>query len=266
MKPKFGYSCHKPILPFTFSLPLYSTLYLTSHFPKIISIHFLFLLKMPPNSWKMKKREKNGLNIKCWLPCLDCFGGLVSLLYSLFLYQGAKETPSIWVGNRSVLCHPLAASPCQLQPTHRNSTTLLLGKELTRQAGHRLGVTFQPGTPRQYLSLLSLARSPVSLTACLDGFGCENSPDKTTLWGSSHESPTARVSGNWGEIGRIRVCPKTEWDRRLPLLGNLSVCSRDLQNKDLHMVILARTGRFRLSFSTPWTWPPKMCEPKEHLF
>lgn len=78
----------------------------------------------------MKKREKKGLNIICWLPCLDCFGGLVSLLYSLFLYQGAKESPSIWVGNRSVLCHPPPASPCQLQPTHRNSTTLLLGKEL----------------------------------------------------------------------------------------------------------------------------------------
>lgn len=74
---------------------------------------------------------------------------------------------------------------------------------------------------------------------------------KETLLGSSLKSPTARVSGNWGEIGRTGVCPKTEWDRRFLLLGNLSVCSRDLQNKDLHMVILARTGRFRLSFSTP---------------
>lgn len=89
---------------------------------------------------------------------------------------------------------------------------------------------------------------------------------KETLPDSSHESPTARVSGNGGEIGRTRVCPKTEWDRRFPLLGNLSVCSRDLRNKDLHMVILARTGRFRLSFSTPWKWPPKMCVLKEHLF
>lgn len=74
---------------------------------------------------------------------------------------------------------------------------------------------------------------------------------KEALTGFSHGISTARISGNWGEMGRTRVCPKTEQDRRFPLLENLSVCSRDLQNKDLHMVILARTGRFRLSFSTP---------------
>lgn len=47
---------------------------------------------------------------------------------------------------------------------------------------------------------------------------------KGPLTGSSHWSPPARVSGNWGEMGRTRVCPKTEQDRRFPLLGNLAVC------------------------------------------
>lgn len=92
---------------------------------------------------------------------------------------------------------------------------------------------------------------PVSLTAALMALAVNTLLTKEALTGSSHGSLPARVSGNWAEMDRTRVGPKTELDRRLPLLGNLSVCSRGLQNKDLHMVILARTGRFRLSFSTP---------------
>ena len=92
---------------------------------------------------------------------------------------------------------------------------------------------------------------PVSLPAALMALAVNTLLTKEALTGSSHGSLPARVSGNWGEMDRTRVGPKTELDRRFPLLGNLSVCSRGLQNKDLHMVILARTGRFRLSFSTP---------------
>lgn len=91
----------------------------------------------------------------------------------------------------------------------------------------------------------------MSLAAALIALAGKMLLTKDALTCSSPRSPSARVSGNWGEMGRTRLCPKIEQDRRLPLLGNLSVCSRNLQNKDLHMVILAKAGRFRLSFSTP---------------
>ena len=92
---------------------------------------------------------------------------------------------------------------------------------------------------------------PVSLIAALMALAVNTLLTKEALIGSSHRSLPARISGNWGEMDRTRVGPKTELGRRFSLLGKLSVCSRGLQNKDLHMVILARTGRFRLSFSTP---------------
>lgn len=183
--------------------------------------------------------------------------------------QGPNVSPSSWISHSLVLCHPhpqpgsancnpraVTLLPCSLERSQMRLTELRAG------GGGGEGSLGSQGNTCHCCHWLE-ASVP---SCCFDGFGCEHSPYK----GGSHRlqpwSLPARVSGNWGEMDRTRVGPKTELDRRFPLLGNLSVCSRGLQNKDLHMVILARTGRFRLSFSTPWKWPPKMCTLKEHLF
>lgn len=139
----------------------------------------------------------------------------------------------------------------QLQPTGSDSTTLFPGKELDEASRPARGQPLSWGSRGNTCHCCHWLKPQCSSLSALMAEALRTLLTKEALTVSSHGSLIARVSGNWGEMGRTRVCPKTEQDRRFLLLGNLSVCSRDLQNKDLHMVILARTGRFRLSFSTP---------------
>ena len=149
---------------------------------------------------------------------------------------------------------PLPSSPSQPVPTAAPTQQCyhpLPWKGVGRGKQTRMRGTSQPGEQGNTCHCSHWLEVPCPSLPTLTALALRTVLTKETPTGSSHRSPTARVSGNWGEMGRKRVCPKTKWDRRFPLFGNLSVCSRDLQNKDLHMVILARTGRLRLSFSTP---------------
>lgn len=220
---------------------------------------------MPQIHGKWKRRER-GSEYKMLASMFGLLWRISFLALQLVFLSRSKRIPK-HLSQQQV--SPLPSSPNQLMPTAAHMQWFYHSPPWEGAGPDKMVTAW--GWPLRRESQGSTChccrrKAPCSSLPALMALAVRTLLTKETLPGSSHESPTARVSGNWGELGRTRVCPKTKWDRRLPLLGNLSVCSRDWRNKDLHMVILARTGRFRLSFSTPWKWPPKMCMLEEHLF
>ena len=157
-------------------------------------------------------RWRKDLNINFGLPCLDCFGEFFSLLRSLFLCKlKAQKFPQAFesaMGWSSAILSP--ASHCQLQPMGSDSTAILPGeepKETNRTAGRE---PLSPGSQGNTCHCCNWLEAQCPSLPALMALAVKTLLTKEALTGSSHGSPTARVSGNWGEMDRTRVCPKTD--------------------------------------------------------
>lgn len=121
---------------------------------------------------------------------------------------------------------PLPSSPSQPVPTAapaQRCCHLLPWKGAGWGKQTHIRATSQLGEPRQYLSLLSLAWSPVSLTAHLDGFGCENCPYKGTSHRFQPQEPYSQSFRKLGWNGQKKGLSKDWMGQEVPTAWK-SIC------------------------------------------
>jgi hypothetical protein len=165
--------------------------------------------------------------------CLNCCGELVSLFLNLFFFRLKEQKkpyifePTVDYSSSIYFCRQakfIVASmwePLLLHPWSKARA----GEQTCRVATSQLS----------WLQVQCLSW-PVLITLFV-----VTPHTKETLRGFSHEPLLLGLQQMGGEMSRARICPKTKKGRRFPLLGKI-LCSRDVQNKDLHVVVLARKG------------------------